>query len=375
MASILRSHVLILLALSWICPQQPADTTERFNRAVELQRQGALKEAAAEYKALLDANPNYVEALANLGSVLSRLGRYEESVDAYEQALKLAPQLTPLLLNLGIAHHRAGQFEKAVEVFQRVLEKDPAALQALQLLGISLVELGRDNEALPHLERAAQISPGEPAVLYSLGLASLRLGRPDSDRIITKLVESSSGLPASHLLKGQVLVSQFEYERAVAELEIAASLSADLPRVQYSLGLALLKLGRNKEAIASFEKELARTPRDFSTLYYLAYLNEADGNLDAAMERLSVALRLDPQSHEGSALLGKILLKQNKPAAAVAPLEYAVKGDPDDPDKHYALARVYQQLGRSEDAAREFNEVQRLKAAQLKNDRARTPKP
>ena len=182
-------------------------------------------------------------------------------------------------------------------------------------------------------------------------------------------------MPASHLLKGQVLLFQMEYERAVAELETAAGLSAELPRLHYSLGLALLKLGRNKDAAASFEKELVRIPRDFSTLYYLAYLNEAEGNLDAAMERLSVALRLDPKSLEGNALLGKILVKQNKAAAAVGPLEFAVKGDPDDPDKHYTLARVYQQLGRSENAAREFNEVQRLKAAQLKSDRARTPKP
>ena len=375
MTAVAMGPLLILLALSWVGAQQQTDLTARFNRAVELQRQGALQEAAAEYQALLNANPDYMEALANLGGVLSRLGRYEESVDAYDRALKLAPQLTPLLLNLGIAHHRAGQFLKAVDTFQRVLKKDPAALQALQLLGISLVELGRDAEALPHLQRAALISPRDPAVLYSMGLASLRLGRPDSDHVISKLVESSNGVPASHLLKGQVLLSQFEYERAVAELETAASLSADLPRLQYSLGLALLKLGRNKEAIAAFEKEIARTPRDFSTLYYLAYLNEADGNLDAAMERLSVALRLDPKSHEGNALLGKILVKQNKPAAAVGPLEFAVKGDPDDPDKRYTLARVYQQLGRSEDAAREFSEVQRLKAAQLKNDRARTPKP
>ena len=374
MTSIFRSHVLILLALSWICAQQPADTAERFNRAVELQRQGALKEAAAEYKALLVANPNYVEALGNLGSVLSRLGRYEESVDAYERALKLAPQQIRLLLNLGIAHHRAGQFEKAVDVLQRVLEKDPVALQALQLLGVSLVELGRDNDAVPFLERAVEISPNDSAVLYSLGLASLRLGRPDADRVVSKLVESPNGLPASHLLKGQVLLSQLEYERAVAELETAARLSAELPRLQYSLGLALLKLGRNKEALASFEKELVRTPRDFSTLYYLAYLNEAEGKLDAAMETLNVALRLDPKSHEGNALLGKILVKQNKPDAAVGPLEFAVKGDPNDPDKHYTLARVYQQLGRGEDAAREFSEVQRLKAAQLKSDRARTPK-
>src|SRR5258706_8444726 len=105
------ANFLILMALCCIGAQQTGDGTARFNRAVELQRQGALEEAAGEYQALLKAKPDYVEALANLGGVLSRLGRYEESVDAYEKALKLAPQLTPLQINLGIAHHRAGQFD------------------------------------------------------------------------------------------------------------------------------------------------------------------------------------------------------------------------------------------------------------------------
>ena len=49
--------------------------------------------------------------------------------------------------------------------------------------------------------------------------------------------------------------------------------------------------------------------------------------------------------------------------------------DPDDPDNRYLLARVYQRLGRGEEAAREFAEVQRLKARQLEGDRARTPRP
>ena len=66
---------------------------------------------------------------------------------------------------------------------------------------------------------------------------------------------------------------------------------------------------------------------------------------------------------------------QGKAADAVKPLEAAVAKTPDDPERRYWLARVYQQLGRKEDAAREFAEVQRLKAEQLKKDRANTPKP
>src|SRR2546426_7715025 len=94
--------------------QQPDAIATRFNRAVELQRQGQWEEAAAEYRALLAIAPNYSEAQANLGAVLARLGNYEEATAAYESALRLNPKLTPILLNLGIAHYRAGQFEKAV---------------------------------------------------------------------------------------------------------------------------------------------------------------------------------------------------------------------------------------------------------------------
>ena len=372
----LTLHVILLLALSWHqTPQQPEDQAKRFNRAVELQRQGSLKEAAAEYRAIIASSPNYVEALANLGSVLSRLGEYEECVETYERALKLAPNLMPLLLNLGIAHHRARYFDRAADAFEKVLAKAPDTVQARQLLGVSLVELGRDSDAVAHLESVVASSPQDRAVLYSLGLAYLRLGRPEVRDMVKMLESFPAGVPASHLLEGQGLLAGHEYERAVTELREALRLGPGLPRLHYSLGLALLKLGLNKDAIASFESELTRTPGDFSTLYYLAYLHEADGDNEAALTRLSAALKIEQESPEANALLGKILVKQNKPGEALAPLERAVKGSPNDSEKRYLLARVYQQLGRREDAAREFAEVQRLKSEQLKGDRARTPKP
>ncbi len=367
-------HLVFIIAFAWSA-QQTDNAAAHFNRAVELQRAGELRQSAAEYRIAIAQKPDYVEALANLGSVLSRLGQYQESVEAYERALKLAPGLTPLLLNLGIAHHRAGVFEKAAQVFAAVIATTPDAVQARQLLGISLVELGRDSEAIPHLETSLASSPGDTAVLYSLGLAYLRVGRSELPQIIDRLAQQPAGLAASHLLRGQKLLAGGEYERSISELDEAAKLNPALPRLHYSLGLALLKLGRNADALASLKNELSRTPRDFSTLYYLAYLHELQGDIDAARERLNAALKLDALSPEANSLLGKILLKQNRAAEAIAPLELAVKGDPKDPDKRYLLGRTYQQTGRREDAAREFAEVQRLKAEQLEHDRARTPKP
>ncbi len=356
--------------------QQQTDPTVRFNRAVELQRAGQLEQAADEYRALLKVAPAYAEAHANLGVVLAQLGQHQQAVESYQSALRLAPKLTQINLNLGIAHYRAGQFESAVEALEKFLATNPDSIQARQLLGISLVEVGgRDAEAVRQLEQALRAAPDDVAVLHSLGVVYLRANRMEVVKdIAERLAALPGGVAVSHLLNGQTLLARFEFERAIAELEAAAKLNPELPRLQYSLGIGYTKLSRNSEAIAAFEKELRLTPKDFTTIFYLAYLHEAGDDLSAARRLLDEALKLEPQSPEANALLGKILMKQGKSAEALQPLESAVLKDPTDPDKRYLLARVYQTLGRRQDATREFAEVQRLKARQLETDRARTPK-
>ncbi len=356
-------------------PTTATDVTAQFNRAVQLQQQGKLTDAAEEYRALLKIKPDYVEALANLGAVLAQLGKYDEAITAYESALKLAPGLTQILLNLGIAHYRAGQYARAADTLRGVLERNPDSVQARQLYGLSLVEIGQDEAAVIQLELTLDDARQDVAVLYSLGLAYLHLNRPELRVMVERLAAFPAGLPVSHLLRGQSLIASRDYERAIAELEIAAKMDGKLPRLQYSLGLAYQQLGRNKEALAAFDRELGSRPGDFLTLYYVAFLNEAQGNLEDAQRHLVVAMKLVPDSPDANALLGKILFKRGKAAEAVAPLEFSVGKNPTDPDRRYWLARIYQQLGRREEAAREFAEVQKLKAKQLEQDRARTPKP
>lgn len=358
-----------------VASQQAQDATAKFNRAVELQRQGKLDEAAAEYRAALAIKPDYIDAQANLGVVLARLGRYDEAVAAYESALKLAPQLTPILLNLGIAHYRAGKFDQAVAAFQRLLEQRPDVTQARQLYGLSLVSLGRDEEAVRQLEQTLDAAPPDAAVLYSMGLAYLRLGKPGFRATLERLASFPEGRPALHLLQGQAFLRDQEFEKALEELQSAAKLNPDLPRLYFSTGLAHYQLGHNKEAVTAFEEEARRSPRDFTTIYYLADALEKNGNTDSARERIDAALKLDSQSPEANGLLGKILFKQGKAAEAVKPLEFAAAKKPADQETRYTLARVYQQLRRREDAAREFAEVERLKSEQLQKDRAKTQKP
>lgn len=367
--------LVFFLVCSTQAPPGAAEIAAQFKHAVTLQQQGQLRAAADEYRALLKLKPDYAEAHANLGVVLSQLGSYDEAIASYEAALQINPKLAPIWLNVGILHYRAGQFAKAVQTLEKFLAVDTGNIQARQLIGLSLVEQGRDAEAIPVLEATLAAAPQDAAVLYSLGLAYLRMKRSEVRGTIERLREFPAGVAASHLLEGQSLLANLEFEKAIAELTEAKRLKPDLPRLHHSLGLSYVKLGRNPEAIAAFENEVRRKPQDFVSLYYLAYVHEAAGSFDVALQYVDRAMKVDSESPEANALLGKILFKQNKAADALKPLEIAVAKDATDADKRYLLARIYQQLGRREDAAREFAEVQRLKAEQLKNDRARLPKP
>jgi tetratricopeptide (TPR) repeat protein len=368
---ILQTTLILLLSL----PQaqqgqaQPSAAEAAFNRAVGLQHEGRWPEAADAWRKFLELEPSHAGAHANLGAVLSRLGRYDEAVKSYDDALRLNPRLTEALFNLGVAHYRAGQFAKATEALNRYLADRPESWQARQMLGLALIELGRDEEAAPLLEAALESNPQDASLLFGLGLAYLRLKRPEVKTMIERLAATSSGEPFAHLLKGQNYLADSDFQHAVESLEAAAKFSDDLPRLHFSLGVAYLRAGRNQEALRAFEHELKRMPRDYWTLYYLAFLHDAEGQLDAARERAQLALALQPRSAEAGALLGKVLLKQGKAAEAVPPLETAVGQNPNDANLRFQLGRAYQQSGRRQDAAREFAEAQRLKDRGIEKER------
>ncbi|MBL8203976.1 MAG: tetratricopeptide repeat protein [Blastocatellia bacterium] len=325
---------------------------------------------------MLKRKPDHVEAQANLGVVLARMGKTDEAIIAYETALKLAPHLTPIYLNLGILYFRINEFEKAINTFDKFLETNPSHLQARQLLGLSLVEISYNTAAIEQLVPTLAVAPNDPAILYSLGLAYIRTNQlKEAEGLIQKLAVLPTGLAVSHLLKGQLQLARFEFEKAIIDLKKAGELNPELPRLHYSIGLCYYKLGLNKAGLSAFEAEVKQRPKDFTTLYYLALLHEAEGNLDPAKQYVDLALAMQPNSVEVITILGKVLSRQGKNAEAAIAIEKAVAQDPKDSLKHYLLGKIYRELGRRDDSNREFNEARRLKAEETQTDRNKPAKP
>ena len=69
--------------------QNPRDSFARYGLAMEYAKQGDWEEAIAEYRALLEHNPDYAAAYYHGGQACEKLGRIEDARAMYERGIEV----------------------------------------------------------------------------------------------------------------------------------------------------------------------------------------------------------------------------------------------------------------------------------------------
>lgn len=78
-----------LRALEALLAQDPGNDFARYGLAMEWAKAGQWERAAAEFRILLERNPDYAAAYYQAGQVLERLGRIEEARQVYRKGIEV----------------------------------------------------------------------------------------------------------------------------------------------------------------------------------------------------------------------------------------------------------------------------------------------
>lgn len=166
----LRTGLLLMLAATAVlsaCGELPAtdgdavSADEHFQRGNEYTQQGMFDEAIAEYQAAIEADPENVSALTNLGVAFYNVGRLQDAVDQYQRAIEIAPNDADIHSNLAAAYVQLGQMDAALEQYQAAVSLDQGLAQAHFGLGVIYVELGQNEEAIAAFEQFQALDSGE----------------------------------------------------------------------------------------------------------------------------------------------------------------------------------------------------------------------
>jgi len=170
-----------------VVARNPNSWTAHQRFAGELLGRGQLDEAAAEFRKVLELEPNYLQASKRayfgLGSVLVRKGQQEEAIKLFETVLKLDPGYGPAYNGIASALHRQGRLAEAIAEYERAVQLRPESAGILSNLAWMLATCAdpslRDGQrALALAQRADRFSgDANPRVLRSLAAAHAELGQ------------------------------------------------------------------------------------------------------------------------------------------------------------------------------------------------------
>jgi protein O-GlcNAc transferase len=107
----------------------------------------------------LSINPEHVEALTNLGNLLSLEGRYKEAEVRHRMAISLQPNHSEVCANLGRNLASQGRYEEAESYLERAISLQPNLASAYNNLGGVLGNMGKIPEAVENFEKAVQLDP------------------------------------------------------------------------------------------------------------------------------------------------------------------------------------------------------------------------
>ncbi|MCC3535373.1 MAG: tetratricopeptide repeat protein [Microcoleus sp. PH2017_25_DOB_D_A] len=220
--------------------------------------------AIANYERAIALEPNYVDALHNLGYASIRQGRIADAIAYYDRAMAVQPDLAETLIGLGSSLQQQDKLDEALAVCQQAIQQLPANAEARCNLGIVLHKQGKIAGAIACYQQALSLQPDFPEALNNLGKAFEEAGNmAEAIDCYRRAIELKPGNmnPLNGL--GKVLHQGGQFADAVTCYSQAVQFNATNPESHLNLGLALLLSGELQRGFSEYEWRLLIKEKEF----------------------------------------------------------------------------------------------------------------
>ncbi len=359
-----------------------------FSRVQKLIAGRKFKDALEACDELLEVNPNGPTYNYFKGLALTRLKKYEEASKSFDRALELNYDNADLYYQAGYVAARLGKSNLAMEYLDKAVSKNPKLLEANYELGevlsnpevrdyesalrsygevINLIgnektrgprkqyylnkivakvkdfyAKGLDEEVIELSDKILVIDPRNSIVRFNKDKSSVRLGLPVADELnyVQNLVKEANNLagpeiaidasnqlikindqdPSYHYSKGVALLKLKKYEEAVASLVTATNLDQEDSNSQYQAGIALARSKKYPQALQYLQRAVSLNSDNILAQAELGDVSLEMKNYTAAFDAYSKALSIatnDP-NHQSTTSSGFVAYRLQQIAGKVS---------------------------------------------------------
>lgn len=307
-----------------------------FQKAVELQQNGALNEAEQLYRQILETAPDNADVLNLLGLIAQTLGLHSEAVNWFYRAAAAAPEHFPIFFNLGISLSASGHPIEAIEAYKKVLRLKPDLKEAFFCLGNTYWQIGRDEEATEAFENALKLDADYTD-------AAVNLAEIKNDEAALQLLAQKNPQDARPFYYlGRRKFAKQKYSEALPDLQKADGLLVSA-EIKTLLAETFLALQQHDKALPLFYQALQLNPHDAAALH-IADLEAEKANYAEAEKYYKKAGELNPDSVQMHANYANMLCRLKRTLEALEEYRAAVRLAPEQPELSYNLAIILKTL-------------------------------
>ena len=234
-------------------------------------------------------------------------------------------------LQTGMNMIAAGQIVDGTVLVRECVEEVPTNVWALRSLSTALAMQGQLNEAIDFAKRANEIEKRDPALYVQLArlyTATNKLAA--ANEALEEAAKVEPNFPGIFIARASIAMQSKDYEEAEQLYRKAISLDPGTtgPTAYGELGMMFMGLMQPDKAREAFEKAIEIDALNGTARGGLGAIEAEEGNYDAAMEQLTLALRYSPGSPVVLAMLSGLYLKKGDLEQATTNAEHALKINP-----------------------------------------------
>jgi len=260
---IFKRAVIIFLILSPAYSYASDDLTliKKYNKGVDLYRQGDYEQAGRHFKDLLEENANDVKSLNNLACVYIKDSKYNQAVIKLKFAL-MAGKDVDANYNLAIATYKRGTYEESETIINEVINSAGMDYKQVSLLsGLVSYNLFKYDSAIRSLTRYMEKNSSSFEALFTIGLAQFKkTNYSEAIETFNQCIEKKSDNALAYYNLANAYLAKGDYNMAVDAFNKALHFNENFAECYFNLATTYLKLKDYKNSTSNFEKYLKIKP-------------------------------------------------------------------------------------------------------------------
>lgn len=206
-----------------------------------------------------------------------------EKVISGEESIKEFDRLVPYRF-LGDREHSRGEYKNALHYYERALLQNPKDINIMYWMVQSHVLEGNFKEAFNISEKMINEAPSDPDGYWSKGYALIYSGKSEKaielyNKALKYITEKTKGYVTLLISRSNALLIAGSWEKALADTENALRLSPEDSAAVINKCVALIRLGRRKEAEGIIQDFLTKAEHKYNRAGAFAALGDKENML------------------------------------------------------------------------------------------------